>query len=185
MQKKITWHGKQQVSTETCEISASEAGIEVRGSVAGVSDDGTEFEIKYTLELSPEWDIQHVVVRDVKNEGNELDLQRENGQWFDVDGLHLEEFDGVEFVDMTITPLTNTLPIKRLQFDGDEPQKINVLFIELPEFNIRRVEQIYSKIGKNTYHYQDIEVPDFVADLVVDDDGLVIIYPRLFTSKVE
>ncbi|HET8670324.1 MAG TPA: putative glycolipid-binding domain-containing protein, partial [Candidatus Saccharimonadales bacterium] len=156
--------------------------IEVRGSVEGTASDGTEFEIKYSLELSPQWEIQHVIVRDVKNEGNELDLQRENGQWFDVDGLHLEEFDDVEYVDLSFTPLTNTLPIKRLHLEGNEPQKIDVLYIELPAFSFQRAEQYYARLGKHTYRYYEAKAPDSVADLVVDDDGLVLIYPGLFTS---
>lgn len=182
MQKGISWRGQAWSSAEHCEVAASEAGIEARGSIAGTTEDGTEFEIKYSLELSPDWDIQHVVVRDMKNEGNELDLQRENDQWFDVDGMHLEKFDNVAFVDISLTPFTNTLPIKRLQFEGDQPQRIDVLYIDLPKFELRRVSQFYSKIGKNTYRFQQ---DDFSADLVVDEDGLVVVYPELFTSAVE
>ncbi|MEK7153856.1 MAG: putative glycolipid-binding domain-containing protein [Patescibacteria group bacterium] len=49
---------------------------------------------------------------------------------------------------------------------------------------MRKVEQCYTKLGKNTYRYQDIEILDFTADIVVDDDGLVVVYPNLFTSVV-
>lgn len=185
MQKKITWRSQACQSEEHCEISSSDAGIEIRGSVQGTADDGKEFEINYTLELSPEWQVQHIVVRDAKDEGNELDLQYENGQWFDVDGWHLEAYDGVEYVDLTITPSTNTLPIKRLAFEGREPQKIDVLYIDLPSFQTRRVEQYYTKLGKHTYRYQDGERPDFIADIVLDDDDFVAIYPNLFTSNIE
>jgi len=179
MQKKITWHGQAWQSEEQCEISSSEAGIEVRGSIQGTSEDGQDFEINYTLELSPEWQIQHVVVRDAKDEGNELDLQYENGQWFAVDGWHLGNFDHVEYVDITLTPLTNTLPIRHLEFAEGEPQSISVLYIDLPSFKVRKVDQYYTKIGKNTYRFQQ---DDFTADIVVDDEGFVVVYPNLFTA---
>jgi hypothetical protein len=53
----------------------------------------------------------------------------------------------------------------------------------LPKFEWRRLEQYYTKIGNNTYRYQDGERPDFQADIVVDDDGLVLVYPGLFIAK--
>lgn len=33
-------------------------------------------------------------------------------------------------------------------------------------------------------HYQDVERPDFQADIVVDDDSLVVVYSELFTAQV-
>ena len=184
MQKDITWHGLAWKSEEHCEIEASDAGIEARGSVYGTTEDGTDFEIGYVIELSPEWEVQHVLVNDAKHEGSSLDLQRENDQWFDAEGMHLEEFDRVEYIDLALTPLTNTLPIKRLPFTNNETHKISVLYVDLPKLELRKVEQCYTKLGKNTYRYQDIEILDFTADIVVDDDGLVVVYPNLFTSVV-
>lgn len=178
MKQAISWVSHVLQSEEHCEISVSDVGIEIRGSIRS-----EVFEINYTLELSPDWQVQHVVVRDVRNDGNDLDLQYENGQWFDVDGWHLATFDGVEYVDISITPATNTAPLKRLQFLSDEPQKIDVLYIDLPSFGLRRMEQYYSKIGSHTYRYQDGEHRDSHADLVVDEQGMVVVYPNLFIAR--
>jgi hypothetical protein len=177
----IAWEGQERLT-----LQMSDAGIEARSELSGATEDGTPYEIRYLIELSPDWQVQHVHIEDTKDEGGLLDLIYENGKWFaGLDDYLGEEFDNVPFVDITLTPFTNTPPIKQLNFEGTESQKINVLYIDLPSFTWRRVEQYYSKIGNNTYHYQDVEKPDFQADIVVDDDGLMVVYPNLFTAAAD
>jgi len=183
--KKVTWQAAAWSGREDLTLQVGDAGIEATSELKGTTEDGTPYEIRYTIELSPDWQVQHVHIADSRDEGGTLDLIYENGQWFaGLDDYLGEEFDNVPFIDISLTPFTNTIPIKHLTFEGREPQKIDVLFIDLPSFTWRRVEQYYSKIGENTYHYQDIERPDFQADIVVDDDGLVLVYPNLFTAAV-
>jgi hypothetical protein len=107
-------------------------------------------------------------------------MAHEDEKWYDGNDNHLTAFDGVPFIDLSISPFTNTLPIKQLQFDGDKPQQIETLYFDENRFSIRKVRQVYSKLDERTYRYQDVELPDFAADIVVDDDGLVIDYPQLF-----
>jgi hypothetical protein len=110
----------------------------------------------------------------------EINLTCENKKWYDGHGDHLTEFDGIPFIDLSISPFTNMLPIKQLRFDGDKPQKIETLYFDENRFSIRKVQQLYSRLNDRTYRYQDVELPDFVVDIVVDDDGWVIVYPQLF-----
>lgn len=175
----LAWEGDEQLT-----LQVGDAGIEAKSELKGVTEDGVPYELRYILQLSPDWQVREVHIADAKDEGGSLDLIYENGKWFaGLDDYLGEEFDGVPFVDMSLTPFTNTLPIKRLDFEDDEPQKIDVLFLDLPAFTWRRVEQYYSKVGKSTYHYQDVEQPEFQVDIVVDDDGLVLVYPNLFTAQ--
>lgn len=185
MQKKtrsISWRALAWDGAEQLTLQVGDAGIEARSELKGVTEDGVSFELHFTVELSPEWQVQHVVIVDADDEGKHLDLQYENSQWFDAGENHLEEFDGISFVDFSLSPFTNSLPIRHLNFEDAEPQKIEVIFIDLVTFELYRAEQYYSRLGKNTYHYQDVERPDFQADIVVDDDGLVVVYPGLFTA---
>jgi uncharacterized protein len=184
--KNITWQALAWSGNEQLTLQVSGTGIEVKSELSGTTEDGTPYELRYLVELSPDWQVQHVHIADATDEGGVLDLIYENGKWFaGLDDYLGEEFDNVPFIDFSLTPFTNSLPINQLQFEGDDPLKVDVLFIDLPSFEWRRVEQHYSKIGKHTYRYQDVERPDFRADLVVDDDGLVILYPNLFITAVE
>jgi hypothetical protein len=174
----LAWEGQEQLT-----LQIGDAGIEARSELRGMTEDGTPFELRYTVELSPEWQVQHVVIVDALDEGKHLDLLYENGQWIDSGENHLEEFDGVRFVDFSLSPFTNSLPVNNLRFEGNEAQKIEVVYIDLETFQLHRAEQYYTKLGKSTYHYQDVDRPDFQADIVVDDDGLLLVYPGLFGAQ--
>jgi uncharacterized protein len=177
--RSLAWEGEEQLA-----LTIGEAGIEARSELKGTDKDGKPYELRYIMELTPDWQVQHVYIADARNEGGMLDLIFESGQWF-AGADRLDEFEGAPFIDLSLTPFTNTLPIKRLDFKGTEPQKADVLFIDLPSFEWRRTEQYYSKIGENTYHYQDVENPDFKADIVVDGNGMVLVYPGLFILDVK
>jgi hypothetical protein len=149
------------------------------GFVAGRSDEGLPLAIEYEIALTAEWEVSQVRIKSLVD-GREISLICEDKKWYDGQGNHLIEFDGIPFIDLSISPFTNTLPIKRLRFDGDKPQQIETLYFDENRFLIRKVQQLYSKLNEKTYRYQDVEQPDFVVDLVVDNDGWVIEYPQLF-----
>ena len=42
------------------------------------------------------------------------------------------------------------------------------------------MDQVYKRISEEKYHYENIP-NDFEADITVDENGLVVDYPSLFT----
>jgi hypothetical protein len=180
MQKTISWKGLAEDSEEQCRIVASADGIAVRGDIIGTNDDDTFFSLRYELDLTADWHIQRVAVHDALNTKRVVVLQHEGNHWLDANNEHIAAYDDVDFVDISRTPLTNSIPIRQLTFTTKKSQKIKVLYIDATKFEVRIVEQVYSRLDDHTYHYQDIEVADFAADIVVDDEGLVIAYPGLF-----
>lgn len=154
-------------------------GIYGRGLAVGKTDGDIPFAMEYDLTLTADWDIMEVSIKSLLDE-RAIRLVHEGDQWFDGDGQHLEKFDGVELVDISISPFTNTLPIKLLHFEGEQSQKVDIIYFDENKFSLRRLQQVYSQRDERTYRYQDIELPGFVSDIVVDDDGLVVDFPELF-----
>lgn len=154
-------------------------GINGHGLAVGKTDNGIPFAIEYEVALTANWDIKEVSIKSLLDE-RIIKLVRKGDQWYDGTGKHLVEFDGVEMVDISISPFTNTLPIKRLQFEGKRPQKVDIIYFDENRFSLRRLQQIYSQADERTYRYQDIELPDFVSNIVVDDEGLVIDFLGMF-----
>jgi uncharacterized protein len=178
--RSITWNALAWEGTETCTIESDDTGVRIEGHLSGTTEENVPYELSYLLELAPDWTAQHVLVKDATDEGKFLDLVRENGRWLDPEGVHLTDFDSCDFVDITLTPLTNTLPIKNLQFVDKEPIALDVLYINLPECTIERKTQGYAKLGEHTYRFQQ---RGFSADIITDDDDLVVVYPGLFCEK--
>jgi uncharacterized protein len=88
---------------------------------------------------------------------------------------------GAYDVDLTGSPLTNTLPIRRLDLLKAEPgvaHRISVAWVQLPSLEVVQADQIYTLLGPGLVRFAN---ETFSADLVVDDDGFVADYPGLAT----
>jgi len=82
-------------------------------------------------------------------------------------------------IDLTGSPLTNTLPIRRLSLLGAEAgvaHRISVAWVLLPSLEVVQADQIYTSLGTGIIRFAN---ETFSADLVVDDDGFVAHYPGL------
>lgn len=101
------------------------------------------------------------------------------GNWTDaLRRRPLPELDGCVDVDLTVTPLTNTLPIRRLKLSPGTSRDLKVVFVEIPDLTVRAVAQRYTctscESGEAAYLY---ESGRFRASLPVDEYGLVLDYP--------
>ena len=86
---------------------------------------------------------------------------------------------GVFDVDLTGSPLTNTLPIRRLNLLTAEPDvahRLSVAWVLVPSLEVVQADQIYTPLDEGRVRYA---TETFSADLVVDDDGFVRDYPGL------
>jgi len=101
-----------------------------------------------------------------------------DGTWTDADGNAVPDLDGCIDVDIQWSPLTNTLPIQRLN-PGNREEEIRVAYVSLPDLTVRPMKQVYSRIDSTTVRYQS-ETRDFQRDVIVDPEGIVVDYPGLF-----
>jgi hypothetical protein len=82
-------------------------------------------------------------------------------------------------VDLGGSPLTNTLPIRRLGLLKADPgvsHRISAAWVLLPSLEVVQADQIYTPLGDNRIRYAS---ETFSADLTVDDEGFVTDYPGL------
>lgn len=103
-----------------------------------------------------------------------------DGAWTDQDERRIPELDGVIDVDIQWTPLTNTLPVRRLDLQPGEETSISVAYVELPSLTLRRVEQRYTRIDDTTVRYSS-PTRAGERDLILDHEGFVIDYPDVFS----
>lgn len=97
------------------------------------------------------------------------------GHWRDEAGP-LPDVDGCLDVDISFTPCTNTMPIRRLALAVGEARDIDVAYLSVPQLTVTRSRQRYRRLDRG-YRY---ESGRFAADLTVDDAGLVLDYPNLW-----
>lgn len=82
-------------------------------------------------------------------------------------------------VDLAESPLTNTLPIRRLRLLAAEPgvaHRLSVVSVLTPSLEVAQADQIYTALGDRQVR---VATETSSADLAVDDDGFVTRYPGL------
>lgn len=141
------------------------------------------FALQYEIEMTGNWKVSWFHIRSLAPNGREIKLTSDlAGHWFDLAGNHIDAFDGCIDIDISLTPFTNTLPVKRLSFQPGEKKEVRMLYIKLPEFELQQVQQHYTCLDEHHYRYEryDQNTVAFSADLPFDEDWLVTDYPGIF-----
>ena len=104
----------------------------------------------------------------------------EHRTWF-WNGKELPECSGFSDVDLGFSPVTNTLPIRRLNLQPGESQTISAAWVRFPEFDVIPFPQRYTRMETNRYLYESL-LSDFKAELVVNELGLVQQYGQYWVA---
>lgn len=155
-------------------------GEVVADSLVVAVENGTPFRARYTVRCDGDWRVREVRVALLDDVASPLVLLSDGaGHWARPDGTLLPALDGCLDVDITLTPFTNTLPIRRLDLPIGTSRALDMAYIRVPELSIERDPQRYTRLGDRLYRYESRD-SDFSADLPLDPDGLVLDYPGLF-----
>lgn len=101
------------------------------------------------------------------------------GRWM-RDGVAMGALDGAIDVDVSATPFTNTLPIRRLALAAGVSAEILVAYVDVPSLAISAERQRYTCLeSARRYRFEALD-GDFTRTLEVDADALVVSYPGLF-----
>ncbi len=174
--------GQPQEGLQHFELEQDGNTIIISGVVIGELE-GRRFGVNVSMLLDECWRVLTVSVT-----GGPRDLYlRSNGKgrWRTPDGP-LPQFNGIFDIDLQASPITNTLPIRRLGLTkGMGPQPLSVVYIPFDTFEPFVHEQRYTCLEDGRlYRYENAD-GSFAADLHVDQNGLVLDYPTLFTRLIE
>jgi uncharacterized protein len=140
--------------------------------------------VGYLLECDAGWRVTGLAIRVAGAGGNRaLDLSADGAGHWRAGGQPLPALDGCIDIDINCTPLTNTLPIRRLSWSPGMSRDLDIAYVSVPELTVAPARQRYTLLqrddgrGGALYRY---ESGSFRADLRVDGDGFVIDYPGLW-----
>ena len=181
--REVLWRSLREPALEHLVLSFGENGIEADSMVVGIRD-RRPFRLQYRIEMDKSWRVLHFEAKSWSEELRDLILKSDrNGNWKDAEGLNHADLSGCIDIDITVTPFTNTLPIRRLQLQKGQSAEILVAYIDAPELKVSVTRQRYTCIdqmpGGSLYRYEGLAT-GFLADLPVDEMGLVIDYPNLW-----
>jgi hypothetical protein len=170
------WNGCE-AGLEHVDIRPADGGLDISGVVIAQEDE-TQFGLSYRLKLDALWHTRDVLVRTTS--GYVLHLESDGrGHWRE-NGKDRADLQGCIDIDIQATPITNTLPIRRLDLETGESMEIRLCYITVPNLTVFASSQRYTAIEAGSlYRFESLE-DGFTADLPADADGFVLDYPGLF-----
>lgn len=173
------WRYFRHPGTDRVTLSATDEGFHLSGSARLRFPEGpTSFRYEFTCD--PAW----------RPRGAEVDLRqgrerrflraeiREDGEW-SIDGFRHPELRGFTDLDLSASPSTNTLALRRLGLPIGDAAEIDVGWVVFPDLEVRAVRQRYTRLSERRYRYEGLH-NGFVAEFDVDEVGLVTDYPEFW-----
>jgi hypothetical protein len=173
----LLWQRIDTVGVEYAEVEWNP--VRLQGEVVLV-EDGTPFAISYLVECDDAGLTARAHVQ-VKRGGmrNELTLTRELAGDWTANGQSVPDLHGIADVDLSVTPSTNTPPIRRLGLGVGQAAEVTAAWVKLPSLDVVPLRQVYRRTEASTYAYDAPDIP-FRAMLEVDKDGVVQKYGVLW-----
>lgn len=143
MERQVMWSQWSKPGIEHLRLAHREDETVADGVVLGV-ENGIAFRLRYEVRCDSQWRVRKVRVDLLDNaQGINLSANGE-GRWFDESDKAIPVLDSCLDVDITATPFTNTLPIRRLALKQGESSELTVAYIVIPEMKVALDKQRYT-----------------------------------------
>jgi hypothetical protein len=179
----VLWSFQNNLGIEHLRLMRLSDSIVAESIVVGVVNNKA-FRAQYKIRCDLSWSIREIDIGSLDNESKPLQLRADGkAHWRTATGTALHPLDGCIDVDISVTPFTNTLPIRRLNLSHNQSAEISVTYIVVPELEVKPIKQRYTCLNRSPdgglYRYENL-TSRYQADLIVDEDGLVIDYPNVW-----
>lgn len=145
--------------------------------------DGKPCRLEYLIQCDPDWQTTFVTIDGwVGDEVVEVEMSASEDGWY-FNEEEVAGFEGCADIDLNFSPLTNLLPIRRLNLAVGESRKVRAAWLRFPSFELEVLDQIYTRVDAKTVRYERLD-GQFSAELKVNDAGLVTEYPGFWTLEI-
>ena len=171
------WQALEAPGFELMEISDNARHIELRGMLVTEAE-GVPLGANYHIRLSAFWVFEGLNLRML--DGRTLNLRSDGkGKWTENDGAPRPDLCDCVDIDLSGSPVTNTLPINRTRLKPGAAESFTMAYIDLFSLDVSPREQEYERLDDTLFRYRSVD-SGFTADLTTDSDGFVTTYPGLF-----
>ena len=201
--REMMWAPHDQPGLEHLRLTWLERGAESTANAdsAGAADDGGDvavyanglllgldgeqpYRVQYRIACDSRWRVRTAQITRLSGDQQTQTLGSDGeGRWYDNSGKPLPALDGCSDIDISATPFTNTLPIRRLALQPGDSAEITVVYVDIPALEVATSRQRYARLADSAagavYRFTAL-ASGYTADLTVDSDGLVLEYPGLF-----
>lgn len=186
MERQVMWSPWTGPGLEHLHLLQQQTDIVADGLILGVQEQ-TPFRVHYEIRCDLHWRVRAIQLSLPGGSSHSLRFFTDGaGSWTTESGEAIPSFKGCLDVDISATPFTNTLPIRRLALQPGSSATLSMVYFAVPQMRVEVTQQRYTCLELNSaggrYRYESLAngVSSFTAELPVDRDGLVLDYPELF-----
>ena len=186
MERQVMWSPWTEPGLEHLRLLQRQEDIIADGLILGVKEQ-MPFRLHYEIRCDLRWRVRAIQMDLLDGSSGSLHFFTDGiGNWTAESGAALSLLKGCLDVDISATPFTNTLPIRRLALQSGSSATLSMAYFNIPRMDVEVTQQRYTCLeitsSGGRYRFESLVdgASSFTAELPVDQDGLVLDYPRLF-----
>ena len=169
------WRRLDEPGLEVMRLMSTADGFCATSSLVHAGSDS--FALRYIWHLDHQWHTRRLHLSVLGADERQMDIERMGASSWAVDGVARPDLGECDEVDLSATPLCNTLSIKRLAGTGE----LTTLYVDLPRLEVSPSRQRYEIVAPNRWRFIDLGVAKgFKALIDVDAEDFVTQYEGLF-----
>ncbi|HET6229724.1 MAG TPA: putative glycolipid-binding domain-containing protein [Longimicrobiaceae bacterium] len=178
----ILWRRLDAAGHESARIVDDEEGARIAGT-AVFADDGRPCRFSYEIACDASWRTVSAALDGwVGGDAVSIRISVDPGGGWTIDGLPCPAVAGCTDLDLSFSPVTNLLPIRRLDLAVGAEAPITAAWLRVPGFTLEPLPQRYRRTAQDRYRYESAGGA-FVRELRVNAAGLVTLYPGLWQAE--
>lgn len=184
-EQSIIWRRLDIPGHEFARINSNQSNHYIDGTAIFVYK--SEFcKLDYSIKCNDAWRTKSAKVKGFVGEKLiDIEISVDEKSGWKLNGEEVSDVKDCVDIDLNFSPVTNTLPIRRLNLAIGESSTVQAAWLRFPGFQLEVLEQVYNRTDENKYNYES-NGGSFKADLEVDAFGFVFNYANLWeieTSK--
>lgn len=171
----LLWRRLDVAGLEEFRLFTGAGGPRLAGTIL-LAHEGTPLRVDYEIACTPAWVTRQVRVACLhRGAERRLELAVDDaGRWW-RDGAELPALAGCADVDLSLTPATNTLSLRRLRLEVGQSREVTAAWVLFPELTLQPLAQVYTRIAPGRLRYAS--ATGFTAEVELDELDLVVRYP--------
>ena len=172
--RSIIWRSLSWPGAEYAALLHVSTGFRFQGVVVAAPD-GQPLHLRYQIDCDDAWETREVQVQVVQGlTERRLHLRADEQRRWWRDDAEVEAIRGCVDVDLSLSPATNTLPIRRLALPAGGYADVTAAWVKFPDLDLQPLPQRYTRLGPATYRYES--GTGYSTELEVDDQGMIVHY---------
>jgi uncharacterized protein len=175
----ILWRRLDQPGHESALLSESAAGAVIEGTTV-FGESGRPCRLEYRVVCDAAWRTVSARVKGwLDTTAVDIAIEVDAGRSWMLNGRLYRDLQGCDDIDLSFSPATNLLPIRRTQLAVGAQASVRAAWLRFPVVTLEPLDQIYERVSESRYRYES-GGGSFVAMLETNAVGFVTQYPGLW-----